>query len=92
VRNVTSTPRDGWRERRDVVMREPSWQFGSVAALEAAQRVSGAAMGLLSLGAVDAVRARRRPASDRAHDERRLTEVRAQGDLFRPEYSFEACA
>lgn len=86
VGHIASNPRDGWRERRDLIFRKPDWQFGAVEALQAAQQATGRSMGIVTPGRIEDVRLAPRPASARVEYERKWAEVVSQSDLFRTEY------
>lgn len=86
VGHVEPNPKDGWRARREVILKNPDWQFGSIEALKAAQKATGRSMGIVSPGEVLEVRLSRKPAQARAEFESKWAEVSAQQDIFRPEY------
>lgn len=86
VEHVKSNPTDGWRARREFVLKDPSWQFGSIEALKAAQSEYGRSMGIVTPGAIENVRLTRKTPKERAEFEAKWQEVSSQRDLFRSEY------
>jgi len=77
---------DHWRLRSEVVFRDATWQFDSVAALKEAQRSVSRSMGIVSVGAIEAVSVDFRPPEDEAAFREKWKEIEAQRDLFHPQY------
>lgn len=86
VGHLDSNPKDGWLQRREYIFRDPSWQFGSISALKAAQSEYGRSMGIVTPGTVEGVRLVKKPPAERAEFEAKWRAVSSQGDLFREEY------
>ena len=75
-----------WRERREYIFRDASWQFGSVAALKDAQRTTQRSLGIVTPGSVERVTVESRPSEEEAAFRAKWKEIEAQRDLFHPQY------
>lgn len=61
----------GWRERRRVIFRDPSWRFECLNDLQEARKRQRTSMGLIRVGAVDNVRlVWKKPAQREEHEEK----------------------
>lgn len=80
------TQRGSWRTRRDLIFRNPSWHFGSVAELKAAEESAKRSMGLVAPRTVDDVKLVRKTANDRRDYAAKMAQVHGQADMFRTEY------
>jgi hypothetical protein len=81
-----STDRGSWRTRHDLIFRNPSWHFGSVAELKRAEEEARRSMGLVAPRSIEDVRLVRKTASARREYEDKMRGIQAQADMFRPEY------
>ena len=75
-----------WRSRQQIVFRNPSWHFASMAALKAAEAATKRSMGLVTPGDIVDVRLARKPDGAARKYSARMTEIQSQRDVFRPEY------
>jgi hypothetical protein len=73
----------GWRERRNTVFKDPSWQFASMEDLFDSQQARRTSLGLIPVGDVRDVRLVRRPAEEQREHDRKLLRLQSQTDLFR---------
>lgn len=84
---VDHVPTDGgWAARRDVIFRDMSWHYECLNDLKARQKIDGASMGFIPVGAVDWVKLEARSVEDRAHHAakyQQLLENAQQRDLFK---------
>jgi hypothetical protein len=76
----------GWRERANLIFRDPSWQFANIGQLKEAQRREKQSMGIVTPGEIVDVRAVAKTAKERTEWDEKMLQVQIQGDLFRPEY------
>lgn len=77
-----------WRRRRDVVFRDRSWHFESMAELSAAQAATGRSIGMIKPDMVDDVELVTKPGSEREAFALKSRDLEAQvgADLFHPDY------
>ncbi len=76
----------GWRERANLIFRDPSWQFANIGQLKEAQRRDRQSIGIVTPGEIVDVRAVAKTAKERTEWDEKMLQVQSQGDLFRPEY------
>lgn len=76
----------GWRMRRDVIFRNPSWHFGSVAELKRAEHAAHRSMGLVAPKQIVDVQLVRKSAGAHIEYDEKMSRIQAQADMFRPEY------
>jgi len=77
---------DNWRARREVIFRDPGWQFDSVTALKGSQRQNGCSMGIVTPGVIERVRLESKPSTEAGEYTKKWSDLQAQKDLFHPQY------
>src|SRR2546426_745060 len=80
------TDEHGWRARREWIFKDSSWQFSCVEELKVAEDATHRSLGVISPGVIERIHVKRKSKAERAEYEKKVTEQRAQPDLFRKEY------
>jgi len=84
--NITTGERietdPGWMKRREVLNRDDSWHYRSVAALLEDQDETGASLGLVSVGQIENVYVNERPQEEKRRHQQQLKAKKSQVDLF----------
>lgn len=81
-----ATDEHGWRERANIVFRDPSWQFEGMEQLKAAQEARRMSFGVVVPGEIAGVQLRKKGPDERAVYERKAKELAARTDMFHPDY------
>lgn len=78
----------GWRNRRELLDRDPTWHYSGMASLNAANRNLNISIALVVPGMIDRVETATKPPEDRIKFERKRAALRAQrlSDMFDPTY------
>jgi hypothetical protein len=82
IRESVGTDGATWRRRRELIFANPVWHFGSVEQLKAAQRETGASLGLVTPGVIEDVRIAKKPASAAREHEEKWRDIAGQVELF----------
>ena len=77
----------GWMERRQIIEKDSSWHFDSVADLKTAQQRHDRSLGIVPVGEVNRVHVTERSEKKEKEHRQKLQAIRAQNDLFQDQSS-----
>lgn len=72
----------GWMHRREIIFRDESWHYNSVAALQRDQEAIGRSLGFVPVGRVDQVYIEERPTEEKQQHQSKLEAKQSQINLF----------